>query len=160
MAVINCREEPSWLVAAVSEKLSSSTLFIFQHSLLQAAPAGQHLPLHVPKSLSSGSFSCRHSLVLPRFMVRYSWWRQSLGGIFMAPNFPHSIFNPLPCSRTQWIVYKVMIEHSLYSVPICDIHTARFRLYCSQAAVCPCTLFRLHYCPHSEGCDSSKEGFW
>ena len=27
-------------------------------------------------------------------MVRYSWWRGSLGVTFMAPNFTHSIFDP------------------------------------------------------------------
>ena len=66
-----------------------------------AAPAGQHLHLHLPKSLSSGSFSCRQSLVLPRLTVRYSWGGQSLGVMFMAPNFPHSIFNPLSCTGAQ-----------------------------------------------------------
>ena len=71
----------------------------------------------------------------------------------MAPDFPHSIFDPLSCTGTQWIVDKVMIKHSLHSVLICDIHTARFLLDCSQAAVCPCTLFRVCCRPHSEGCD-------
>ena len=70
----------------------------------------------------------------------------------MALNFPHSIFDPLSCTGTQWIVDKVMIEHSLHSVLICDIHTARFQLDCSQAAGCPCTLFRVRCSPHSEGC--------
>ena len=108
----------------------------------------------LPKSLTSGSFSCRQSLVLSRLMVRYSWWRQSLGVIFMAPNFPHTIFDPLSCTGTQWIVDKAMIEHSLHSVLVCDIHTARFPLDCSWAAVCPCTLFRVRCRPHSEGCDT------
>ena len=85
-------------------------------------------------------------------MVRYSWWRESLGVIFMSPDFPHSIFDPLSCTRTQWIVNKFMIEHSLHSVLICDIHTPRFPLHCSRAAVCPCMLFRVHCHPHSEGC--------
>ena len=71
----------------------------------------------------------------------------------MAPNFTYSIFDPLSCTGTQWIVDKVMIEHSLHSVLICDIHTARFPLDCSQAAVCPCTLFRVRCHPHSEDCD-------
>ena len=146
MAAINSRAEPSWMVSPVSERL------LLLHSLSQAAPAGQHLPLHLPKSLTSGIFSCRQSLVLPRFMVMYSWWRHTLGVIFMAPNFPHSIFDPLSWTGTQWIVDKVMIEHSLHSVLICDIHTARFPLDCSQAAVCPCTLFRVRCSPHSEGC--------
>ena len=66
-------------------------------------------------------------------MIRYSLWRQSLGVIFMAPNFTHSIFDPLSCTGTQWIVDTVMIEHSLHSVLICDIHTARFPLDYSQA---------------------------
>jgi hypothetical protein len=86
-------------------------------------------------------------------MVRYSWWRQSLGVIFMAPNFPHSIFDPLSCTGTQWIIDKVIIEHSFHSVLICDIHTVRFTLDCSRAAVCPCTLFRVRCRPHSEGCE-------
>ena len=94
MGAINSRDEPSWLVAAVSERLSGSTLLLLLHSLPQAAPPGQHLPLHLPKSLTSGSFSCRQSLVLPRLMVRYSWWRGSLGVTFMATNFTHSIFDP------------------------------------------------------------------
>ena len=152
MGAINSRDEPSWLVAAVPERLSSSTLFLLLHSLPQAAPAGQHLPLHLPKSLTSGSFSCCQSLVLPRLMVRYSWWRQSLGVICMAPNFTHSIFDPLSCTVTQWILDKVMIEDSLHSVLICDIHTGRFPLDCSRAAVCPCTLFRVRCRPHSESC--------
>ena len=50
-----------------------------------------------------------------------------------------------------------MIEHYLHSVFICDIHTARFPLDCSQAAVCPCTLFRVRCRPHSEGC-APEEG--
>ena len=70
----------------------------------------------------------------------------------MAPNFPHSIFDPLSCTWTQWIVDKVMIKHFLHSVLICDIHTARFQLECSRAAVYSCTLFRVCCCPHSEGC--------
>ena len=115
------------------------------------------LPLHLPKSITSGSFSCCQSLVLPRLMVRYSWWRQSLGVIFMAPDLPPSIFDPLSCTGTQWIVDKVMVEHSLHSVLICDIHTARFSLDCSQAAVCPCTLFRVHCRPHSEGSVTSTQ---
>ena len=45
-----------------------------------------------------------------------------------------------------------MIEHSLHSVLICDIHTAIYPLDCSRTAVCPCTLFRVPCCPHSEGC--------
>ena len=153
MGALSCRDEPSWLVAALSERLNSSTLHLLLHSLIQAAPAGQHLPLHLPKNLTSRSFSCRQSLVHPRLMVRYSWWRQSFGVIFQAPNFPNSIFDPLSCTETQWLVDKVMIEHSLHSVLICDIHTARFPLDCSRAAVCPCTLFKLRCCPHSEGCD-------
>ena len=70
----------------------------------------------------------------------------------MASYFTHSIFDPLSCTGTQWIVDKVMLEHSLHSVLICDIHTARFPLDCTQAAVCPCTLFRVRCLPHSEGC--------
>ena len=152
MAAINSRDEPSWLVAAVSERLSGSTLLLLLHSLPQAAPPGQHLPLNLPKSFTSGSFSCCQSLVLSRLMVRYFWWRQSLGVVFMAPNFPHSIFDPLSCNGTHWIVDKVKIEHSFHSVHIWDIHTARFPLDCSRAAVCPCTLFRVCCRPHSEGC--------
>ena len=117
-----------------------------------AAPPGQHLTLHLPKILTSGSFSCCQSLVLPRLIVRYSWWRGSLGVTFMAPNFRHSISDPLSCTGTQWIGDKVMIEYSLHSVLICDIHTARFPLDCSWAAVCPCTQFRVRCRRHSEGC--------
>ena len=75
MAAIMSRDEPSWLVAAVSERLGGSTLLLLLHSLPQATLAGQQLPLHLWKSLTSGSF--RQSLVLPRLMVRYFWWRQS-----------------------------------------------------------------------------------
>ena len=148
------RAEQCSLVAAVSERLSSSTLLLLLHSLPQAAPAGQYLPLHLPKSLTSGRFSCRQSLVLQRLMVWYFWWRQSFGVISKAPNFPHSIFDPLSYTETQWIVDKVMIEHSLHSVLICDIHTGRFPLDCNRAAVCPCMLFRVRCRPHSEGCES------
>ena len=74
----------------------------------------------------------------------------------MAPNFPHSIFDPLSCTGTQWMVDKVMTEHFLHSVLICDIHTSRFPLDCSRAAVCPCTLFRVCCRPHSEGCEGSN----
>ena len=70
----------------------------------------------------------------------------------MAPNFPLSIFDPLSCTGSQWIVVKVMIQHSLHSVLISDIHTARFPLDYSRAAVCPCTLFRVRCRPYSEGC--------
>ena len=150
MAAIYSRDEPSWLVAAVSESLNSSRLLLLLYSLPQAAPAGQHLPLHLPKSLTSCSFSCSQSLVLPRLMVSYSWWIQSLGMIFMAPI----------SQKVSLILYLslrpnglLMIEQSLHSVLICDIHTARFSLDCSQAAVCPCTPFRVHCRPHSDGCD-------
>ena len=149
MGAINSRDEPSWLVAAVSDRLISSTLLLLLHSLPQAAPPGQHLPLQLPNSLPSGSFSCRQSLVLPRLIVRYSWWRQSFEVIFKAPNFSHSVFDPLFCTETQWLVDKVMLEHYLHSV-LCDIHTAKFLLGCSRAAVCPCTLFRVCCLPHSE----------
>ena len=71
----------------------------------------------------------------------------------MATNFTHTILNPLSCTGTQLIVDKVMIEHSLHFVLICDIHTARFKSDCSLAAVCPCTLFRVRCSPHSEGCE-------
>ena len=46
-----------------------------------------------------------------------------------------------------------MLEHSLNSVLICGIHTVRFSLDCSWAAVCPCTVFRVRCQPHSEDCD-------
>ena len=78
----------------------------------------------------------------------------------MASYFTHGIFDPLSCTGTQWIVDKVMIEHSLHSVLICDIHTARFPLDCSRAAVCPCTLFRVRCRPHSEGCALTKKNFF
>ena len=112
MGAINSRDEPSWLVAAVSESLSGNTLLLLLHSLPPAASPGQHLPLHLPKSLTSGSFSCHQSLVLPRLMVRYSWWRGSLGVTFMAPYFTHSIFDPLSCTGTKWIGAKVMINYA------------------------------------------------
>ena len=70
----------------------------------------------------------------------------------MASYFTHGIFDPLSCTGTQWIVDKVMLEHSLHSVLICDIPTVRFQLDCSRAAVCPCTVFRVCCRPHSEGC--------
>ena len=70
----------------------------------------------------------------------------------MASYFTHGIFDPLSCTGTQWIVDKVMLEHSLHSVLICDIPTVRFQLDCSRAAVCPCTVFRMRCRPHSEGC--------
>ena len=74
----------------------------------------------------------------------------------MGPDFPHRIFDILSCTGAQWIVDKVMIEHPLHSVLICDIHTARFLLDCSPAAVCPCMLFRVRCRPHSEGCDGTS----
>ena len=70
----------------------------------------------------------------------------------MASYFTHGIFDPLSCNGTQWIIDKVMLEHSLHSVLICDIPTVRFQLDCSRAAVCPCTVFRVRCRPHSEGC--------
>ena len=54
----------------------------------------------------------------------------------MASYFTHGIVDPLSCTGTQWIVDKVMLEHSLHSVLICDIPTVRFQLDCSRAAVC------------------------
>ena len=74
----------------------------------------------------------------------------------MASYFTHGIFDPLSCTGTQWIVDKVMLEHSLHSVLICDIPTVRFQLDCSRAAVCPCTVFRVRCRPHSEGCEGAK----
>ena len=153
MGAINSRDEPSWLVAAVSERLSGSTLHLLLHSLPHAAPPGQHLPLHLPKSLTSGIFSCRQSLVLPRLMVRNYWWRRSLGIIFMAPNFTHIIFGPLSCTGTQRIGYKVMINLSLHSPHFPDILASEFPLDCCRAAVWACTIFRVRCRPHSEGCE-------
>ena len=75
----------------------------------------------------------------------------------MAPNFPHSLFDPLSRTGTQWIVDKVMIEHNLHSVLICDIHTAGFPLDCCRAAMCQCTLFRVCCRPHSEGCELAHQ---
>ena len=92
---------------------------------------------------------CSSATPLPRFLQ-----------LCMAPNLPHSIFDPLSCTGTQWIVDEVMIEHSLYSVLICDIHTARFPLDCSRAAVCPCMLFRVRRHPHSEGCEGVRHYLW
>ena len=74
----------------------------------------------------------------------------------MTLTFPNSIFDPLSCTGTQLIVVKVLIEHSLNSVLICDIHAARFPLDFSQAAVCQCTLLRVRCHPHSEGCDAER----
>ena len=48
--------------------------------------------------------------------------------------FPHSTIDPLSCTGPQWIIDDVLIEHSLNSVLICDIHTARFPFDCSRAA--------------------------
>ena len=89
-------------------------------------------------------------------MVRYSKWRQSLRVIFMAPNFTQIIFDPLSCTGTQWIVDKVMTEHYVHSVLICDNNNVRFPLDWSQATECPCTLFRVRCHPHSEGCDLQR----
>ena len=108
--------EPSWLVGAVSQTWIGSERQIEWVSepgslpLPQAAPVAQHMPLHLLQSLTSGSCSCHQSLGLPRLMVRYSWWRQSLGVIFTAPNSPHSIFDPLSCPGTQCIRDKVMVN--------------------------------------------------
>ena len=65
---------------------------------------------------------------------------------FKAPNFPHSIFDPLFYTETQWLVDKVMIEHSLHPVLICDIHTAKFPLDCSPAAEQQCVHVRYLQC--------------
>ena len=81
-------------------------------------------------SLTRGSFSCHQSLVLPRLMVRYSSWGGSLGVIFMAPNFTHSIFDPLSCTGTQWIGDKVMINESLHSPHFPDILASYLPLDC------------------------------
>ena len=151
MTVINSRDEPSQLVAAVSERLTGSTLLILLHSLPQAAPARQHLPLHLPKSLTFGSFSCRQSLVLPRLMVRYSWWRRSLGMIFMAPNFTHGIFDPWSCTGTLWIRDKVLINTSLHSPHICDIQAPEFPLDCCRAAVIAGTVILVCSCNRISG---------
>ena len=60
------------------------------------------------QSLTRGSCSCCQSLVFPRLMIKYSWWRGSLGVIFMAPNFAHTIFDPLSCTGTKWIGDKLV----------------------------------------------------
>ena len=56
----------------------------------------------------------------------------------MALNFPHSIFDPLSCTETQWFVDKVMMEHSLHSVLICDMHTAA-KQQCVHVRYSECT---------------------
>ena len=94
----------------------------------------------------------RQSLLFPRLIVKYSWWRRSLWVIVMASSFTHIIFDPFSFTWTQWVVDKVKIEHSLDSVLICDIHSVRFPIDCSQAAVYPYRLIRVRWRPHSEGC--------
>ena len=94
---------------------------------------GSDLPLHLSQSFTRSSCICRQSLVLPRSMVKYSWWRRSFGMIFMAPNFTHSIFDPLSCTGTQWIGDKVMINWSLHSPHFPDILASEFSLGCWQA---------------------------
>ena len=105
------RDKPSWLF--------SSCVWNVNCQLTDLAPAfsvqrewvsERLLPLHLSQSPTISSCSCRQSLVFPRLMIRYSWWRGSLGVIFVAPNFTHIIFNPLSCTGTQWIEDKVMIN--------------------------------------------------
>ena len=108
--------------------------------LPQAAPVVQHLPLHLSQSLTSGSWSCCQLLVFPRSMVRYSWWRRSLGIIFMCPNCTHGIFDPWSCTWTLWIGDKVLFNTCLHSPHICDVPAPEFPLDCCQAAVRACTV--------------------
>ena len=73
----------------------------------QSAPVAQLLSIYLSQSLTSGSCSCCQTLVFLRLMVRYFWWRGSLGVIFMVPNITHSIFHPLSWTGAQWIRNKV-----------------------------------------------------
>ena len=68
------------------------------------------LPLHLSQNLTS--CSCHQSLVFQRLMARYSWWRGSLGVIFMAPNLTHNIFDPSSYTGTQCIGDKLISRTS------------------------------------------------
>ena len=109
-AATHFRDEPSWLFAAVSEMLISSLVLFFLHFLPWYAHVAQPLPLHLSQCLTSNSCSSLQSLVFPRLIVRYSWWRRSLWMIFMVQNFTHGIYDPLSCTGTQWPREKVMIN--------------------------------------------------
>ena len=108
---IFCRERVrEWVSNWVSEWVSKPG----SQPLPQSAPVSQILPLHLSQSFTICSCSCCQSLVIPRLMFRYSWWRRSLGTIFMALNFTHSIFDPLSFNGIQWIGDKVIINYSLH----------------------------------------------
>ena len=127
---ILCRERLSeLLIEWLSEWVSEPGAL----PLPQSAPVAQLLPLHLSQSLTSGSCSCRQSLVFQRSMVSYSGWRRSLGMIPMAPNFTHRISDPWSCTGTLWIGDKVPINTSLHSPHICDIQAPEFPLDCCRA---------------------------
>ena len=118
---ILCREKVSeWLSEWVNEPGSLP--------LPQSAPVSQLLPLHPSQSLTSGSCSCCQSLLFPRLMVRYSWWRQSLGVIYMAPNYTLGIFDPWYCTGTIWVRDKALLNTSLHSPHICDIQATEISI--------------------------------
>ena len=127
---------PDWLQQCLKGKVAAHCSFscILCHMLLLASIC----PSICSRSLTS-TIKIDGQIILMETVI---------GVIFKALNFSHKFFDPLSCTETHWLVDKVMIEPSLPSVLICDIHTARFPLDSSQAEVCPCTLFRVCYCPH------------
>ena len=52
---------------------------------------------------------------LKRELTSHCSWR-SLGMVFMAPNFTHSIFDPWLCTETLWIRDKVCINTFLHTI--------------------------------------------
>ena len=122
-----CRERMSeWLNEWLSESVSEPGFL----PLPQYTPVAQLLPLHRSQSLTSGSCSCHQSLGFPRMMVKYSWWRMSLGMVFIDPNFRHSIFDPWSCPGTLWIGDKVLMSTFLHPPHFWDIQHWHFFSLC------------------------------
>ena len=68
--------EREWLTDTVSEWVSEWARVPASPPVCSCCPDSA---LHLSQSLNSSSCSCCQSVVFPRLMVRYSWWKQSLG---------------------------------------------------------------------------------
>ena len=127
---ILCEWLIQWLIEWVSEPGSLP--------LPQYTPVTQLLTLHLSQSFTSGSCSCRQSLVLPRWIVQIFLMDMVTWNDFHGPNFRHGIFDPWACTGTLWVGDKVLLITSLNSSHICDIQAPEFPLDCCRGAVWVC----------------------
>ena len=70
----------------------------------------QSRPLTQPSATCTLNIALSSVTSSPKIDGQVFLMERVIGVTFMAPNFKHSIFDPLSCTGTQWIGDKVMIN--------------------------------------------------